>query len=254
MQESLEVGELSAKSCPFEWSSFIFSKRFFQVVSSSLQADSLILMKVNTRKVKGLREKGIWKEFEESATIWLFINSSQYPWLLIYSELYSWSITMTSLDHEWNHFYSSIHIMFSPKHMSRSQKLDNFQQVQADDVHYNVFLNYTNTLTTRNVIGLLDSFNIKAETNNLEYFRKFFQIFLRFFCDFLLYITSNNFFLFFNNFVLKIYYNYLWKWVQVNKKKKKTKPNINRTSKIKPVKRSIELLSGISASGSLSPG
>lgn len=91
----------------------------------------------------------------------------------------------------------------SHQNMSCSQKLDNFQQVQADDVHYNVFLNYTNTLTTRNVIGLLDSFNIKAETNNLEYFRKLFQIFLRFFYDFLLYIPRNNFFLFLTTLFLR---------------------------------------------------
>ena len=49
--------------------------------------------------------------------------------------------------------------------MSSNCKLDNFKQMQVNDFHYyKTFLNYTNIFTTRNnVVGPLDSFNIKAE-------------------------------------------------------------------------------------------
>lgn len=51
-----------------------------ETVNSLLRADRLLVMKVALQeKSRVLEKKIIWEEFEESATIWLFIKSLQYP-------------------------------------------------------------------------------------------------------------------------------------------------------------------------------
>lgn len=96
-----------------------------EVVSSFLQIDSLILMKVIT-KIKGVleREKRIWDEFKGSPTTQLLINSSHYLWSSMFNilDLYiTWNETI--------YISSPVHIFVIMKSMSSNHKLDNFKQM-----------------------------------------------------------------------------------------------------------------------------